>query len=147
MSASSPAEVAFIDTNVWLYAFSESQDPQKHAVAKSLIRQSPRVAISTQIVNEVAINLIRKFQADEESVQKLIRSFYQRYAVMEFNQSTLLHASTLRIMYQFSFWDSLVVSSALTAGATIVYSEDMHDGLMVQNQLQIINPFSVLTKP
>jgi predicted nucleic acid-binding protein len=148
MSASNPpAPLAFVDTNVWLYAFSASQDQQKHLAAKTLIRQTARIVVSTQIVNEVAVNLIRKFQADEQAVQKLIRSFYRKYTVIALNQHVLLHASDLRIMYQFCFWDSLVVASASTAGATIVYSEDMQDGLIVQNQLRIINPFSALTNP
>jgi predicted nucleic acid-binding protein len=148
MSASNPpAALVFIDTNVWLYAFSASQDQQKHVAAQALIRQTPRIVVSTQIVNEVSVNLIRKFQADEQTVQKLIRSFYRKYTVIALNQHVLLHASDLRIMYQFSFWDSLVLASALTAGATIVYSEDMQDGLTVQNQLRISNPFSALTNP
>lgn len=44
--------------------------------------------------------------------------------------------------YRFSYWDSLIVSSALTEGATLIYSEDMQNGLKVENQLRIINPFA-----
>jgi predicted nucleic acid-binding protein len=54
---------------------------------------------------------------------------------------TLLQASQLRDRHSFSYWDSLIVASALAEGATVVYSEDMHSGLTVENQLQIINPF------
>ncbi len=73
MSAGSGSvTLAFVDTNIWLYAFSDTQDKQKHLVARSLVWQTPRIALSTQIVNEAAINLLRKFQADEGNVRDLI---------------------------------------------------------------------------
>ncbi len=124
-----------------------SQDKQKQLVAKSLIRQTPRIALSTQVINEVSINLVRKFQADERDIRKLIRSFYRKYLVIALNRSILLHASDLRVVYHFSFWDSIIVASALAAGAAILYSEDMQDGLIVQNQLSIVNPLQAPSSP
>jgi predicted nucleic acid-binding protein len=47
----------------------------------------------------------------------------------------------LREQYAFSFWDSLIVSSALHAEAAVLYSEDMQDGLVVEKRVRIINPF------
>jgi predicted nucleic acid-binding protein len=35
------------------------------------------------------------------------------------------NASRLRQQYSFSFWDSLIIASALEAGVTLLYSEDM----------------------
>jgi predicted nucleic acid-binding protein len=52
-----------------------------------------------------------------------------------------MRASELRTGYSFSFWDSLIVGTALSAGANTLYSEDMQDGLIVANQLTLINPF------
>ena len=52
----------------------------------------------------------------------------------------MLHASDLRSAYHLSYWDSLIIASALAVGATILYTEDMHDGLIVDNQLTIVNP-------
>jgi predicted nucleic acid-binding protein len=137
----------FIDTNIWLYALSESQDKQKHLVAKALIRRTPRIVMSTQIVNEVSFNLIRKFQAGESDIRKLIRSFHRKYLVIELNRPILLHASDLRTAYSFSFWDSIVIASALSASAKVLYSEDMHDGLVVLNQLTIVNPLKAPSTP
>jgi predicted nucleic acid-binding protein len=61
--------------------------------------------------------------------------------VVEFNLKILESASNLRTQYSFSFWDSLIVASALAAEANILYSEDMQDGLIISNQLTLINPF------
>ena len=61
----------FLDTNVWLYAFVESQDEGKSRIAKGII-QSNDVIVSVQVINEVSINLIKKAQFDEARIQQLI---------------------------------------------------------------------------
>lgn len=133
--------LSFIDTNVWLYAFIQNQDQGKTVRAKEVIRHSA-VIISSQVINEVCVNLIRKAHFDEAGIRNLIESFYNKYQVANVNHVTLIKASQMRERYRFSYWDSLIVSSALTEGATLIYSEDMQGGLKVENQLQIINPFA-----
>lgn len=49
----------FLDTNIWLYAFVESQDETKSAVARQLINDNVFI-VSTQVINEVCVNLIKK---------------------------------------------------------------------------------------
>lgn len=136
----SSLEVCFIDTNVWLYAFMESQDEDKAQIAKELIAGSTP-AVSSQVVNEVCVNLLKKTTISEEEIAELIRSFYQRYVVLELDREILVEASRLRGQYSFSFWDSIIVSSALRSSVPILYSEDMQDGLVVENRLEIRNPF------
>ena len=55
----------------------------------------------------------------------------------------MLSASELREAYCLSYWDSLIVTTALESGAAILYSEDLQDGLWINARLQIINPFRV----
>jgi predicted nucleic acid-binding protein len=43
--------------------------------------------------------------------------------------------------YQYSYFDSLILASALEAGCQILYSEDLQDGQRIENQLMIVNPF------
>ena len=143
MSAADLVRRTFVDTNVWLYAFTTTQDAQKTQRAKQIIRQTPQIVISTQIINEVCYNLRRKFGADETDVSKLIRSLYRKYLVVEFNRDSMLQASTLRMSYSVSYWDGLVISNAIAIGATQLYSEDMQDGLIINRQLTITNPFKV----
>jgi predicted nucleic acid-binding protein len=58
------------------------------------------------------------------------------------DESILLDASQLRQEYALSFWDSMVVACALTAEADILYSEDMQDGLIIRETLEIKNPLT-----
>jgi predicted nucleic acid-binding protein len=139
-SAEPPAE-CFVDTNVWLYAFIVGSQPDKHILAESLIRREQRIVLSVQVINEVSVNLLKKAAFSETNIRLLIDSFYQRYRIVSLDQSILNRASSLRERYQFSFWDGLIVSCALTTDATTLYSEDMHNGLVIEGRLRIVNPF------
>lgn len=137
---------SFIDTNVWLYRLFDNQKTEvaererKRDTAIS-ITEAERIIISTQVINEVCANLIKKAAFNEEQVKAVIQSLYRRCTVIEFNLNIFESASDLRNRYNFSFWDSLIVACALAAEANILYSEDMQDGLVVVSKLEIVNPF------
>ena len=57
--------------------------------------------------------------------------------------NVLIKAFELLQKYNFSYYDSLIVSSALENDCKILYSEDMQDGLLVENKLKIKNPFNM----
>jgi len=139
-------QLSFIDTNIWLYRLFDDQRieakerERKRDIAISITDKS-NLIISTQVINELAVNLIKKANFDENQIKAVIQSLYNRCQVLEFDLTILESASDLRTQYNFSFWDSLIVASALAAGADILYSEDMQDDLIVSKQLNIINPF------
>lgn len=135
------AESCFIDTNIWLYAFTVGDDPEKTVRAKRLIETQSMVFVSTQVINEVCVNLLKKAQFSEQQLQQLIESFYAKYAVIELSKLLLLRGSALREPHAFSFWHSLIVAGALAANATVLYAEDMQDGLVIEKHLRIVNPF------
>jgi len=140
----------FVDSNIWLYALIETQQKEyqfKHEIAKELIHQLTNIQVSTQIVNEVTINLMRKAdkvrKADKDSdfIYKFLRDFLAAYTVHDQTTDDLLTAASLRSDYSSSYWDSLIVASAIRCQCYVLYSEDMQDGLCVYDDLQIINPF------
>ena len=137
----SDKSAVFIDTNIWLYAFLDTGDSEKSSRAKQLFRQAEPM-LSVQVVNEICVNLIKKAGFSEEQISQLIEALYEKYPVVEMDETILLSASQLRQEYTFSFWDSMVVACALAANAEILYSEDMQDGLVVREVLQIINPLN-----
>jgi len=97
--------------------------------------------ISTQVINEVCAVLSRKANFNETQICQVIQEFYEGCIVVELNFNSLMTACGLRLQYGFSFWDGLIVAGALSANAEVLYSEDMHDGLVVLNRLEIVNPF------
>lgn len=130
---------AFIDSNIWLYAFNKS-DETKHLKSKKLISQATNITISSQVVNEVSKNLLYKFRFTEDRIRSIVESMYESYTVLDISKTTIIKASELRERYNFSYFDSLIVSSALLYGCSVLYSEDMQDGLVVDG-LKISNPF------
>ena len=143
MPADKPTAHYFVDTNVWLYALIVNDDPQKHQIAAEIV-QGGNVVVSTQVINETCVNLLRKASLSETQLYDLIVSFYAKYEVVATEAQVLLRASRLRAQYSLSFWDSLVVASAIESGCNVLYTEDMQEGLTVEGQLTIVNPFRTL---
>ena len=135
-----PESAYFVDTNIWLYSFIESQDKEKSKIAKLIVSESD-IIISTQIVNEMSVNLLKKANFSEGKIQELIQSLYERYSVFELSTDVLIKASEIRAKFSFSFWDSLVAASALDSEADYLISEDMQNGFKFGGKLTIINPF------
>jgi predicted nucleic acid-binding protein len=131
---------AFIDTNVWLYAFITGQDPVKAQRARTIVAQTQCIVVSTQVINEVCVNLIRREHFSPAQVRDLIHDFYAAYTVVELGQAILLAATDLLSQYSLSYWDSLIVAGALASDAPVLYSEDMQHGLFINQRLTIINP-------
>ena len=128
----------FIDSNIFLYTF-DSRDEKKQKISKE-ITLSPNSIISIQVINEVSNNLIKKFKFDNSMVKRFIKSCYNRYEVINFAKETFLLACDIRDSYNISYYDSLIVSTALNAKCTILYSEDMQHGLKIDD-LVILNPY------
>ena len=129
----------FVDSNIWLYAFMDSNS-DKRTNALQLIERT-NVVLSTQVINEVCCNLLRKADYSEAEIQQTISNFQARYPILNVTADIIRHASPLREAYSFSYWDSLIITTALNADCVVVYSEDMQNGLQIDN-LTIINPFT-----
>lgn len=130
----------FIDSNILLYAFS-STEPDKQQQAKQLLREERAFCISPQVINEVSVNLLKKMAFTEEEITLFVQSSYNRYTVTPLTEQTFTTASKLRQQYHLSYYDSVIVASALLASCDQLYSEDMQHSLQVNGQLTIINPF------
>jgi predicted nucleic acid-binding protein len=137
---------SFLDTNIWLYRLFDNKkmevaEREKKRNVAILITEGEGIIISTQVVNEISHNLFKKAAFNEGQIKAVIQSLYRRCTVIEFNVTILESASDIRTRYNLSFWDGLIVASALAAEASILYSEDIQDGLIVAGQLEIVNPF------
>ena len=144
------SDKVFIDSNIWLYALIENQqenDKPKHQLAKQLLTEYTNIHISTQVVNEVCINLMRKANKDNDYILTFTQDFLASYTRHQQTTDDLLSAATLRLDYHFSYWDSLIVASALNNQCGLLFSEDMQDGLKVYDNLVISNPFFLHGKP
>ena len=130
----------FIDSNIFLYAFSD-KELSKQVTAKNIILNgSP--TISVQVINEVSNNLLKKLHFHENEVSCFIENCYERYSVVNLTQEIFITASKLRNDKQFSYYDSIIVASALINQCHVLYTEDMQHVQIIGHSLKILNPFS-----
>jgi predicted nucleic acid-binding protein len=129
----------FLDTNVIIYAHTDL-NIAKQQIAQSLINQQDTI-VSTQVCTEFVNALHRKFKVDWPTVHGLLGNLLSNLPVHINTTTTVLEAIRLVQVHQFSWYDSLIVASALETGATKLYSEDLHHGLLIDKRLTIINPF------
>ncbi|MFI3221030.1 MAG: PIN domain-containing protein [Methylococcales bacterium] len=139
---------AFIDTNIYIYALTESEDPKdgsKRSIALSIFEtliQSQTIVTSTQVLNEFHSNLVKKFKLEDAVVFNMVeQNILPISLIAPIGFQTYQLAFNLRSQYSLSFWDSLVVASALENNCSTLYSEDMQHQQNIENQLLIINPF------
>jgi predicted nucleic acid-binding protein len=116
------------------------RNSEKRIAALQLI-ESKDAVLSTQVINEVCCNLLRKANYSEAEIQQTICNFQARYTILNVTADIIRHASSLRGSYSFSYWDSLIIATAINADCAVVYSEDMQNGLNIDN-LTIINPLA-----
>nr|WKF56041.1 tRNA(fMet)-specific endonuclease VapC [Paraburkholderia busanensis] len=134
---------AFIDTYVLLYLL--SADSEKADQAEATVRAGGR--ISVQVLNEIANVARRELRmswADIDEVLSLIRSLCPTDPL-----TVEIHVRGKQVAerYGLSVYDSMIVAAALVAGCETLYSEDMQDGLVIDRQVQIRNPFAVHMAP
>ncbi len=131
----------FLDTNILIYAF--SQAPQG-ARARDLLGRADKTGV--QNLNEfanVARNKLSMSWAEVRESIVQIRSLCAIVAPLDL----ALHERGMALAerYALACFDALVVAAALDSGCHTLLSEDMHDGLVVEERLTIRNPFRSLS--
>lgn len=138
---------SFFDTNLWIYLFLKSEykaDQKKHTVVKDLLTRQPHIVISTQVLNEfsnVMLSMLSKYKVAHGVVGSYIESIISMTEIRLLTEQETIKAIRLKSKFSISFYDALIVASALEANTETLYSEDMQNGLSIENKLTIVNPF------
>ena len=129
---------AFLDTNIVIYAFI---DDRRTDLALSILADP--FHISVQTLNEFTNVMRKKLKRDWAEIEEALADIMLRsVAVHAIMPPTQLHALYIAKRHNFSIYDAQVVASALEAGCDILFSEDMHDVMVIENRLTIRNPFA-----
>ena len=126
----------FIDTNILIYLF--SNDIYKKDMAKELLINNPTISI--QVCNEISNILLKKYNFNEIEVKEILQQILKNVNLYKIEQKTIFKALDIKNRYHFSYYDSLIISSAVKSNCNILYSEDMQHNQQIYN-LKIINPF------
>jgi len=134
----------FIDTNIFIYCFDDRQ-PEKKSRSLSLVAdalQTRKGVISWQVIQEFLNVSTRKFlvplKPEDAKVylQKVLHPLCHVFPDLNLYETALdIYRET-----GYSFYDSMIVASALRGGCSNLYSEDLHAGHQV-GRCKVVNPF------
>lgn len=132
---------SFLDTNVLVYAV--AADPaaaHKREGALALIERED-FAVSAQVLQEFYVTVTRKLEAplSSDRAMEWVEQ-WEAFPCIAIDAALVKIAAERSERYRISYWDGAVIAAAESAGATIVYSEDLNDGQRY-GDVTVINPF------
>ncbi|MHB8729325.1 MAG: PIN domain-containing protein [Sulfuricaulis sp.] len=133
----SDAERSFIDTNVLLYLLSD--DARKADRAEEIIQAGG--AISVQVLNEFAAVASRKLKMSIAEIRETLDTIRAVCTVAPLTEETHVLGLQITEQYRLSVYDAMIASAALISGCSILWSEDMQHGMLIEQRLVIQNPF------
>jgi predicted nucleic acid-binding protein len=126
----------FLDTNVLVYA--TSNDPRCER-AQALIAAGGTTSV--QVLNELVNVLRKKLKRDWGAIEKAVSDFRNVLdPVLPLTPETHDAAIALAREHSLSFYDALIVASALEANCEVLFTEDMQHGRTI-GTLTVRNPF------
>ena len=134
----------FLDTNIVIYAYDASAG-LKHEIARQIMTDlwtSGNGILSTQVLQEFYVNVSRKIPKplDLDLARQIVADLLKWDVVVNGGDS-ILDAIDIQKRHNFSFWDAMIISSAVTGGAVTLLSEDLTDGQIIGG-VTIRNPFT-----
>jgi predicted nucleic acid-binding protein len=133
----------FCDTNVLVYVYDKTAG-NKHERAAKLVAslwESGEGVISIQVLQELFIALTRKVpQPLSSDDAQAIVSDMTTWRVIEPSPQDVVAAIEQAGRWQVSFWDAMILTTAIRAGVQTVWTEDLNDG-QSYGGVVAVNPF------
>ena len=131
----------FVDSNVWVYLFTDEKNIKNRAANEYITKNAKtnRLIISYQVLNEVCC-VLKKKKYTEPEIRFVVGDMIGLCEVCDYSEEIIYLASELRDMYLLSYWDSHIATSGLASQCSVLASEDMQDGLII-NKMVIKNIF------
>jgi len=127
-----------LDSNILIYNHCLNSE-EKMLISLNFFNDNP--VISTQVISEYFNVMRKKFKTEKNELMELCSSWLEKCTVQPVILSTIKLAQSLVRKYDFQIFDGIIVAAALEADCDILYSEDMHNGLVIEDKLEIVNPF------
>ena len=129
----------FFDSNIILYLL---DDGPKRDVARGLLEGGG--TISVQVLNETLVNCRRKAGMSWDEAGDFLGGIRDICDVVSLTPEVHDIGRAIGERYQMGVYDAMIAAAALVHGCRRLISEDMHDGLVVEDDLTIENPFREL---
>lgn len=133
---------AFLDTNVLVYCI-DVDDARKHRIARGIVERNdgPTYVLSTQVLQELYATVTRRLKRafPAERADEAVQAFFDM-PIVQIDKGIIRDAMPSSRRWQVSFWDALIIQSALHGGCKRLITEDLQDGRRFDG-LVVENPF------
>ena len=129
----------FLDSNIFIYIYSNTE-PIKSNICQNAIKEND-CCTSTQALNELSNVCIKKWNIDRSIIENAINEICSVCKINLINEDTVKKALYINEKYKYSYYDCLMLASALENDCQKIFTEDMHDGQVIENKLTIVNIF------
>ena len=132
----------FLDTNILLYIHDVAADDKRKAALDWVryLAERQKACINLQVLNEIANVLERKRWFAEYSRITAIVDAFTALGSSPVTLATVHQARWVKSQTRYSWWDCILIASAIELGCSHFLSEDLHDGQQIGG-LAIVNPF------
>lgn len=137
----------FLDTNILVYSF-QQDEPIKQGIAQKLIQNALKEqsgCISSQVIQEFLNVATKKFHPalSHQDSLKYLNTILAPLCEVFSSLDLLRKTVEISERWQYSLYDSMIITAALQANCAILYSEDMQHKQQIES-LVITNPFCSL---
>jgi predicted nucleic acid-binding protein len=122
-------EKVFLDTNVLVYFYSNTDSNKQRKASSEILTH--QCVISTQVLSELSNVSIKKLLLPISQIQRDIQELLNYCTLSIIDADTIIHALTVQSRYGFSYYDSLIIASAIESGCGHLFSEDLSDGQII----------------
>lgn len=127
----------FLDSNILVYSVT---DDGRAAIAQQLLAEP--FVISVQGLNEFANVARRKQDMSWHKIRQAVDAFMLlAKEIVPLTEEVHLRALEIAARLKLSFHDALMLAAAQTAHCRLFLSEDLQDGLKVDGDMRVVNPF------
>jgi predicted nucleic acid-binding protein len=130
---------AFFDTNILIYLYS-SDDVLKQSIAEKATDDFDCIT-SIQVLSEFSNICIKKLKMPADIVADAISEIEQYFEIEIPNIETIKQSLQIHNRYKYSYYDCLIIASALKSSSKYLFSEDMYHTQTIDNSLEIVNIF------
>jgi len=127
----------FLDSNILIYSI----DKFKSESVESIFKSENNIYISTQVINEFINVCIKKQLLEINNISQSVKKFIETFNLVIITETTIYSASELKEKYRYSFYDSLIISSAIENECSVLYAEDLKNSQLIEGKIKILNPF------
>jgi predicted nucleic acid-binding protein len=130
-----------IDTNLWIYLYALNPEGKRNRIEELVQQNFAKIMLSTQILGEFYHVVTRKRLLTQEYAKDIIIEMVATFPVSEIGTANVLEALKIQEIFHYSYWDSLIIATAVLTECDTLYSEDMQHSQYVQGKTRIVNPF------